>query len=241
MINLKEYEQFKFRLAEIIRFASAIDYEHEKGSEQRWHDVLARLADDRFNVAVAGRFNRGKSTLMNALFGMERLPTGIVPLTSVITTVRYGTSERVLLDYEGNGLRGEASLDQLADYVIEKGNPGNRKRIRSAEIQLPAEILRRGFFFVDTPGLGSAIFENTATTERFIPEIDVLILVSGYESPLTEEEVRFLSRASSSVRAVFVVLNKHDTVSPEHRTDVIAYADRIIAEVLDEKARKPFS
>ena len=74
---------------------------------------------------VAGRFNRGKSTLMTALLGMDRLPTGIVPLTSVITTVRYGTSERVLLDYEGSGLRGEASLDNLADYVTEKGDPGN--------------------------------------------------------------------------------------------------------------------
>lgn len=241
MIGLKEYEQFKFRLAEIIRFSSAIDFEHDKGSEHRWRDVLARLAEDRFNVVVAGRFNRGKSTLMNALLGMDRLPTGIVPLTSVITTVRYGTSERVLLDYEGGGLRGEASLNELSEYVTEKGNPGNRKRIRSAEIQLPAEILRRGFFFVDTPGLGSAIFENTETTEQFIPDIDVLILVSGYESPLTEEEIRFLNRASSSVRAVFVVLNKQDTVPTESRDDVLAHAERVVSTVLGGKMPKPFS
>jgi len=241
MMSLQQYEQFKFRLAEVIRLASAMDYEHDKGSEQRWREVLARLAEDRFNVVVAGRFNRGKSTLMNALFGMDRLPTGIMPLTSVITTVRYGTSERVLLEYEGNRLRGEASLRELPDYVTEKGNPGNSKHIRSAEIQLPAEILRRGFLFVDTPGLGSAIFENTETTERFIPEIDVLILVSGYESPLTEEEIRFLHQASPSVRAVFVVLNKQDTVPPESRGEVTAYAERIVGEVLDGKARKPFS
>ena len=241
MMSLQQYEQFKFRLAEIIRLASAIDYEHDKGSEQRWRDVLARLADDRFNVVVAGRFNRGKSTLMNALFGMDRLPTGIMPLTSVITTVRYGTSERVLLDYEGNRLRGEASLSELPKYVTEKGNPGNCQHIRSAEIQLPAEILRRGFYFVDTPGLGSAIFENTETTERFIPEIDVLILVSGYESPLTEDEIRFLHKASSSVRAVFVVLNKQDTVAPELRGDVLTYAEQVVEEVLNGQARRPFS
>jgi GTP-binding protein EngB required for normal cell division len=241
MMSLQQYEQFKFRLAEVIRLASAMDYERDQGSEQRWRDVLARLADDRFNVVVAGRFNRGKSTLMNALFGMDRLPTGIMPLTSVITTVRYGTSERVLLEYEGNGLRGEAALSELTEYITEKGNPGNCRHIRSAEIQLPAEILRRGFFFVDTPGLGSAIFENSETTERFIPEIDVLILVSGYESPLTEEEIRFLHQASPSARAVFVVLNKQDTVSPESRGEVIAYAERIVGEVPDGKARRPFS
>jgi hypothetical protein len=56
---------------------------------------VSRLAEDRFTVVVAGRFNRGKSSLMYAVLGMDRLPTGIVPRASVITNVRYGTSERV--------------------------------------------------------------------------------------------------------------------------------------------------
>ena len=175
-MDLKTYEQVKFELAEVIRSGQLVVSESEKNSNKRyeaerpWHDLLTRLAEDRFTVVVAGRFSRGKSSLMNAVLGLDRLPTGIVPLTSVITYVRYGTSERVLLNYERTRLRGEATLQELPDYVTEKGNPGNVKRIHSAEIQLPAEILRRGFFFVDTPGLGSAIFENTKTTERFIPE-----------------------------------------------------------------------
>ena len=57
---------------------------------------------------------------MNAVLGMDRLPTGLVPLTSVITNVRYGTSERVLLDYYGSGLRGEAKLEDLPQLVTGK-------------------------------------------------------------------------------------------------------------------------
>lgn len=246
-MDLKSYEQVKFDMAEIIRSAELVAAGNEKDSnkkwqaEQPWRELLTRLAEDRFTVVVAGRFNRGKSSLMNAVLGMDRLPTGVVPLTSVITYVRYGTSERVLIDYYGSGLRGEAKLADLPGLVTEKGNPGNVKRIRAAEIQLPAEILRRGFFFVDTPGLGSAIFENSQTTERFIPEIDVLILVTSYESPLTEDEIRFLRQASPTVRAVFVVINKQDTASLEARGEVLEYVGNTVRSVLDGRIAKPFS
>jgi len=246
-MDLKAYERFKFELAELIRSGQLVAGKNSSdppgrwNAEKPWRDLLTRLAEDRFTVVVAGRFNRGKSSLMNAILGMDRLPTGVVPLTSVITCVRYGTSERVLLDYYGSGLRGEAKLEELPELVTEKGNPGNAKRIRAAEIQLPAEILRRGFFFVDTPGLGSAIFENSQTTERFIPEIDVLILVTSYESPLTDDEIRFLQRASPSVQAIFLIVNKHDTVRPEERNEVIDYVTRTARGVLNGRTYKPFS
>jgi small GTP-binding protein len=246
-MDLKTYEHVKFELAELIRSGRLIASEGETDPNKRYEAehpgqlLLTRLAEDRFTVVVAGRFSRGKSSLMNAVLGLDRLPTGIVPLTSVITYVRYGTSERVLLNYEGTRLRGEATLQELPDYVTEKGNPGNAKRIESAEIQLPAEILRRGFFFVDTPGLGSAIFENTKTTERFIPEIDVLILVTSYESPLTEDEMRFLHYASPSVRAVFIVINKQDTVPAEAREEVVRYVEKTARSIVGGKAFQPFS
>ena len=246
-MDLKAYEQIKFELAELIRAGYVVVSEMEKDANKRyelerpWRDLLARLADDRFTVVVAGRFNRGKSSLMNAVLGMDRLPTGIVPLTSVITYVRYGTSERVLLDYYGSGLRGEAKLEDLPSLVTEKGNPGNVKRIRAAEIQLPAEILRRGFFLVDTPGLGSAIFENSQTTEQFIPEIDVLVLVTSYESPLTEDEIRFLRNAAPSVKAIFVVVNKHDNVDVAVRQEVLEFVHQTIQRILNDDAIRPFS
>jgi len=126
-MDLKTYEQVKFELAELIRYGQLIASGKDKDSterwqsEQPWHDLLTRLAEDRFTVVVAGRFNRGKSSLMNAVLRMDRLPTGLVPLTSVITNVRYGTSERVLLDYYGSGLRGEAKLEDLPQLVTEKG------------------------------------------------------------------------------------------------------------------------
>lgn len=221
-MDLKQYEQKKFAIAEVIRSAHAIDTKDETlRSECR--DLLARVAEDRFNLLVVGRFSRGKSTLMNAILGGDHLPTGIVPLTSAITTVRYGSRKQVVLNFSNSGLRSEIPLDRLAEYVTQKENPGNVKKLAYAEIELPVEILRRGFFFVDTPGLGSPIIENTLTTERFLPEADAFVLVTSYESPLSEEEDRILQRIRNTNKKLFVVINKQDTVGPEDRNEAIDF------------------
>jgi len=221
-MDLKQYEQKKFAIAEVIRLAQAIDTKDETlRSECR--DLLARLAEDRFNLLVVGRFSRGKSTLMNALLGGDYLPTGIVPLTSAITTVRYGSRKQVVLSFSDYGLRREIPLSSLSEYVTQKENPGNVKKLAYAEIELPVQILRRGFFFVDTPGLGSPIIENTLTTERFLPEADAFVLVTSYESPLSEEEDRILHRIRNTNKKLFVVINKQDTVGAEERNEAIDF------------------
>ena len=44
-----------------------------------------RLAAGRFQLAVLGQFKRGKSTLLNALLGVDALPTDVVPVTAIPT------------------------------------------------------------------------------------------------------------------------------------------------------------
>lgn len=226
-MDLKQYEQKKFALAEIIRSAQAVSTnDGTLLSEAR--DLHVRLAEDRFNLMVVGRFSRGKSTLMNALLGGDYLPTGIVPLTSVITTVRYGSRKQVVLNFTDSGLSREVPLSRLAEYVTQRENPGNVKKLAFAEIQFPIELLRRGLFFVDSPGLGSPIIENTATTERFLPQADAFVLVTSYESPLSDEEDRILHRIRNMNKKLYVVINKQDTVGPADRMEAVQFVrDRL--------------
>jgi GTP-binding protein EngB required for normal cell division len=221
-MDLKQYEEQKFAIADVIRTALSIDTA-DVNLRSAGHELLVRLAEDRFNLMVVGRFNRGKSTLLNALLGRSYLPTGIVPLTSVITTIRYGSRAQVLIHYVNSSFRSEVPLERLEDYVTQQSNPGNAKGIAFAEIQLPVEILRRGYFFVDSPGLGSSIRENTRTTEQFIPEADAFILVTSYDSALSEEEDTFLEYVSRTKKKLFVVLNKQDTVNHEEQAATLAY------------------
>jgi small GTP-binding protein len=234
-MDLSSYERAKFALADLLR---ALPWTSERA--ERLRALFARLAEDRFNLVVVGRFSRGKSSLMNAILGDEWLPTGIVPLTSVITAVAHGETQGVVLHHEHTSLVTDIALADLAAHITERGNPGNRQRIRVAEVRLPAEILRRGFHFVDTPGLGSSIAENTRTTEDYLPEADALLLVTSFDSPLSAEERRVLVSAHKSGRRVFVVVNKQDNVTEAERQEVLQHLDAQLVQVFGSATRAVF-
>jgi GTP-binding protein EngB required for normal cell division len=185
--------------------------------------LLVKLAEDRFNLAVVGQFKRGKSSLMNAVIGRDLLPTGLLPLTSAITTLCYGSPEQVMLRRKGWAFEQEISLKELADYITERGNPGNEKELIEARVELSVPFLRRGLHFIDTPGVGSARQENTATTYSFLPEADAVIFVTSVEAPLSETEQNFLHDIRNHVRKLFVIVNKLDLLDMTEREDVLKY------------------
>src|ERR1700733_3811929 len=51
------------------------------------------LGQDEITVAVLGRFNAGKSSFLNHFIGRSIFPVGVVPITAVVTEVRYGVRE----------------------------------------------------------------------------------------------------------------------------------------------------
>jgi GTP-binding protein EngB required for normal cell division len=229
--RLRDYETIKFELAGLIREAGSAAWLGKRETLQNdFRDLLRRLAEDRFYLTLAGQFSRGKSTLMNAMLGMDRLPTGVVPVTSVITAVSYNTRERVVMHFADSNLTLDVPLGELREWITEQGNPGNVRKIEMAEVQLPAELLRRGAFFVDTPGLGSAVLENTATTHRFLPQIDALVLVTSFEFPLSQEEILFLRKARALGRKSFIAINKMDLCSRVQRDEVLEFIQLRLAE-----------
>ncbi len=50
---------------------------------------LPKLEGERFHIVVLGEFNHGKSTFVNALLGLDVLPTGITPTTAAINQVLH--------------------------------------------------------------------------------------------------------------------------------------------------------
>lgn len=229
---LRAYRQEKLELAEVLlSLLHVAEARHDDARTRQIRSLAARLAEDRFQLAVVGQFSRGKSTLMNAILGAGYLPMGALPMTSVITTVVYGSRPGATILRRGNLLPIDTSIEDLPRYIAQASTDREELQVASAEIELPAEILRLGFSFVDTPGVGSAIVENTETTLSFLPEADALIFVTSFDSPLTEAELAFLRAVQAEVKRIFVILNKRDLVGELEADQVQEFVRRRFAEL----------
>ena len=224
LTKLRAYTRTKLALAGQLRTArEALAALGREDAQRQCADLTVKLAEDRFTLAVLGQFKRGKSSLMNAIIGRELLPTGVLPLTSAITVLKYGPVERLVIQHEGWALPEEKPLSSLADYVTEKGNPENVKKVKTAYVELPVPFLRRGIEFVDTPGVGSAITANTAITYGFLPECDAVLFVTSVDTPLTSVELAFLEKIREYVDRIFFVVNKTDLVADDERDEVLGF------------------
>ncbi len=214
--SLQQYTATKLTIANQLRTLLELQKKRGGGARvQQCEQLMAKLAEDRFSIAVLGQFKRGKSSLLNAVIGRDLLPTGVLPLTSVITAVRFGARPRLVIYRQNHQFPVLDSISALAGYVTESANPGNRKGIEMVAIELPLPYLRRGLEFVDTPGIGSAIKANTETTYSFLPQCDAVLFVTSVDSPLSEAEIDLLRSIRRFVRKTFFILNKVDLLSNE--------------------------
>lgn len=201
-------------------------------------DLAERVAEGRFYTACVGQFKRGKSTLMNALVADNVLPTGIIPVTSVATVVRYG--ERRAARLRAHGRWRDIEIDDLQQYVSEQHNPENTKGVEGVEVFLPSPLLRSGMCLVDTPGLGSVFAGNTAATEAFVPHIDAAIVVVGADPPLSGDELDLVETVARHVRDILVVLNKADRVTDAERQAATAFARKMLEKRLGRPVAEIF-
>lgn len=239
--NLRSYAKTKLSLADVLRtIRHALKALGREDAENQFGELMVKLAEDRFILAVLGQFKRGKSSLMNAIIGHEFLPTGVLPLTSAITVLKYGTVQRLVVTKSNSMFTEEMPVSVLAEYVTEKGNPGNQKKIKTVAVELPVPFLRYGVEFVDTPGVGSVITANTETTYNFLPECDAVLFVTGADTPMTSPELEFLKKIKEYVNRIFFVINKVDLISEEELKEVKAFVTKTISEALESSAVKVF-
>lgn len=207
----------------------------DPASARTVRNLVERWARGRVRVLLLGEAKRGKSTVGNALLRRKILPAGVVPLTAVTTIVRSGSPERVQARlWDGTTRIGE--ITDLAQFVSEGGNPGNRLGVHEVIVTVASALPHGSVELIDTPGVGSVLTHNTAEAEIAMQSMDVAVLVLTADPPISAAERDLLSRVHSRAARTFVVLNKIDQLDPAERAVAEGFTRRVIAEALDGAA-----
>lgn len=193
--------------------------------EQGYAELASKLASRELNLVVVGQFKRGKTSFLNALMGAPILPVAVLPLTSVVTVLRYGEQPRAAVHFE-DGTSRPIGLERLAEFVTEPGNPANKKGVSRVEVFYPSTYLQNNVRLIDTPGIGSVYAHNTEAAYSFLPRIDAAIFVTSPDPPLTSAELEMLSSIAGETEKVFLVVNKTDLADDSQLREVIGFLQR---------------
>jgi small GTP-binding protein len=162
------------------------------GDARTLDDTITHL-DELFLLVIAGEFNSGKSSFINALLGDKVVTEGVTPTTDRITLLRYGA---------------EPAETPLEEFLLERS--------------FPADVLRQ-LTIVDTPGTNAIIRRHEELTREFIPRSDLELFVTSADRPFTESERAFLSAIQEWGKKIVIVLNKVDLLEQSEVEQVVTF------------------
>lgn len=139
-----------------------IDFVHQTPWKENYTSRLERLielAEQPCELAVAGKVKAGKSSFLNAFFGVDLAMVGTTETTATINYFKYGVPEdpnKPVVVYWNDGREPEFQtrefLDSLQGYTKEVLDKA--EKIDHLEYLLPHPVLKN-ITLIDTPGVGS--------------------------------------------------------------------------------------
>lgn len=226
----EEKEKVSELLAEIsitvdrLQFLNMLDYQVSKEFNSRWELKLKKFFSDidnyqrnEFPLVVLGRWNSGKSTLINAILGKDILPSANKEMTSILTKIYYGNSKDVILRFDEEEDQ-TIQISEIEDYVNFRGCKYSEK-LKQIDIKSDISFLKSGLCILDTPGLSSINDLNNNITFEVIPRANSIILtfsgldVGGNDNLNLIEQV-FRLNYNNLYNVVFVI-TKSDLLSEQ--------------------------
>ena len=194
-------------------------------------ELREKVQTNTFNLVVVGQFKRGKTSLINALLGVDILPVAVVPLTSIVTIMTYGDALRIRV-YFNDGRVTEIRPESLPEYVTEKGNPKNIKDVKEVVITYPSSYLKDGVRLIDTPGVGSIYQHNTDVAYQYLPKSDAALFLLSVDQPMSKAELDFLKDVKEYSNRIFFLLNKADYLTEKDLNESIEFSKNVIKEAM---------
>lgn len=189
-----------------------LNYESKIGELRKNIEVIARKP----RIVFSGKSDSGKSTMINALLGKEKMPTNWTPTTSIIVYVKdildrpaYMEEELWIFkkgkdeEWDDTRLYDEkycrewkiagGNAEMLSQYGVRKGEEYN-KDIGSAVLFIDSPILKN-CDILDIPGITAGIDSDNIAASQAKLKADVLVYLSQASGFLQTEDANYLKEA----------------------------------------------
>ncbi len=188
-------------------------------------------------VVVLGEFSRGKSTVINAVFGIHgeiALPAGMTPTTPLACAIRVpnlGETDGAIITYRTGRPATQLSLDAFRAQVRlaeEGGATGDATtqqlhldEAQRVEVRITGAYLPAGVEIEDTPGLNETAARSAAALAA-LGRADLVLFVLAADQLLGDLERDVIARmVQEHHRNVLFLVNFWDTIDDEAERDVL--------------------
>lgn len=222
--NLDELRQF---IGKRLAYYGVPKLEQDR-YDQAMKLLVDRCADSKLYLGVVGEFSTGKSTLINALMGIEILKEDILPATTCAPTIlTYGEKFEVEIYVNGNssiikyqdtkGLWNKAKdwfrkiigtlplveqINEAKSFITEyTANEENARNITKVIIYLPLSlpIFENGVSIVDTPGINAENPRHQEVTCQTVKQIcDLSLVLTPATAPCSRTLLSFINESLTS-------------------------------------------
>ena len=187
---------------------------------------------DLFDLLILGQFKAGKSSFINQFLGSNLLPTGVLPVTAIVTRIRFGEKRKAVIHYF-NHKKEEIAPARLWEFVTESENPENKKKVSVVDLYVPDIKHLNPLRLVDTPGIGSILNHNSLVTHSWLGKIKAAIVVISAVQPLSDNDVTLIREAMEQSPKVYILLSKTDLVTGRELDQINTFINNKLQEIFN--------
>ncbi|MDG0052967.1 dynamin family protein [Paenibacillus sp. P2(2022)] len=171
-------------------------------------DLMEKAHAQELTIAFCGHFSAGKSSLINSLCGKTVLPSGPVPTSANVVSIRHGRSRALI--HPARSVENpepeivEASMSELAEYCKNGG------AYESVEVWEDIPILSGGGVLLDTPGVDSTDHGHAMATHSALHWADIVFYVMDYNHVQSENNLSFAKSLSDWGKPLYLIINQID-------------------------------
>lgn len=181
--------------------------ESVKKATSEKNELEVQLRNDSYiKVPFVGDFNAGKSSLINAMLGVDLISTNILPETAVAYEFYYDTQEKLEI-WEEDRLIQTTGLSQINNLTL---TPKNLVKVYINNEFVKSQY-ERNIIIVDMPGIDSGLEAHNNAILNYIQDGNYFVLLTDAEGgTLRQTAINFIDEVKKYGASVAVVISKTD-------------------------------